>query len=276
MAIIAWGGGADGTACCCEFGGVPRCFMFMFTTGPRLCGKASGRGRECVRSKRPHLLQSCRQIQGEIGGGDEAQMGATYHFAGCETGPPPGGGVGRTAVVTFPADTVAELRSGIVGVDDVVGLAGVWLGGDNGGPDRARHALRGHAVRGSRAVVRVAGHGAVGLVRVWGLAHGRRLYRVGVVGRGRLSDLYKTWRRQWVGTGSDGAWVAHRGGRGNGVALEGGCGERGRVMEGGNGGRGGVRVRHELILSRAVRTMAVGGLWVDGRSYIERRRCEPY
>jgi len=25
---------------------------------PRLCGNCSGRGRECVRSKRPHLLQS--------------------------------------------------------------------------------------------------------------------------------------------------------------------------------------------------------------------------
>lgn len=24
--------------------------------GPRLCGNCSGRGRECVRSKRPHLL----------------------------------------------------------------------------------------------------------------------------------------------------------------------------------------------------------------------------
>jgi len=27
------------------------------TSGPRLCGNWSGRGRECVRSKRPHLLQ---------------------------------------------------------------------------------------------------------------------------------------------------------------------------------------------------------------------------
>ena len=27
-------------------------------SGPRLCGNCSGRGREWVRSKRPHLLQS--------------------------------------------------------------------------------------------------------------------------------------------------------------------------------------------------------------------------
>lgn len=26
--------------------------------GPRLCGNCSGRGRECVRSKRPHLLHN--------------------------------------------------------------------------------------------------------------------------------------------------------------------------------------------------------------------------
>lgn len=30
----------------------------VVTRGPRLCGNWSGRGRECVRSKRPHLLQS--------------------------------------------------------------------------------------------------------------------------------------------------------------------------------------------------------------------------
>ena len=51
----------------------------------------------------------------------------------------------------------------------------------------------------------------------------------------------------------------HRRGRGDGVALEGGGGEGGRVVEGGDGGRSGMRV-HELILSRAVRAMAVGGI----------------
>ncbi len=30
--------------------------------GPRLCGNCSGRGREWVRSKRPHLLQSCKSV----------------------------------------------------------------------------------------------------------------------------------------------------------------------------------------------------------------------
>ena len=47
-------------AVCDGGGGVLRCCLnwLTFTTGPLLCGNCSGRGRECVRSNRPHLLQS--------------------------------------------------------------------------------------------------------------------------------------------------------------------------------------------------------------------------
>ena len=58
--------------------------------------------------------------------------------------------------------------------------------------------------------------------------------------------------------GVDGAGVKVDGGEGE-EEGEGGGGEGGGVMEGGDGRRGGMGVRHELILGWAVRTMAVGG-----------------
>ena len=39
-------------------GGLRDVLNVFVTIGPRLCGNCSGRGRECVRSNRPHLLQS--------------------------------------------------------------------------------------------------------------------------------------------------------------------------------------------------------------------------
>ena len=41
-------------------GGLRELLNVLVTIGPRLCGNCSGRGREWVRSKRPHLLQSCK------------------------------------------------------------------------------------------------------------------------------------------------------------------------------------------------------------------------
>ena len=135
----------------------------------------------------------------------------THYFARGEARSPPGRGVSGAAVVAFPADTIGEFRGGVVGMDDVVGLTRVRLRGDDGRADIAgRHALRRvrrDGIARSGRIVRKAGHGTVGLVRIGSLAHGRRLYRVRVVGRGRLGDLYKKpGRRQWVGTRSHGAW----------------------------------------------------------------------
>lgn len=48
---------------------LPLCWFWLGgtpETGPRLCGNCSGRGRECVRSKRPHLLQSWEGERGLI------------------------------------------------------------------------------------------------------------------------------------------------------------------------------------------------------------------
>ena len=121
------------------------------------------------------------------GGWDPKGSKHTYHFAGGETRSPPGRGVGRAAVVAFSADAVGELRRRVVGVDDVVGLSGVWLGGDHGGPDLARAGMGREAGLG---LVGVAGHRAGRLVRVWrSLAHGRTLGWVLVVGCRRLRDL---------------------------------------------------------------------------------------
>jgi hypothetical protein len=39
-------------------GGDPRDLEIAADIGPRLCGNCSGLGRKCVRSNRPHLLQS--------------------------------------------------------------------------------------------------------------------------------------------------------------------------------------------------------------------------
>lgn len=39
-------------------GGLRELLNVLVTIGPRLCGNCSGLGLECVRSKRPHLLQS--------------------------------------------------------------------------------------------------------------------------------------------------------------------------------------------------------------------------
>lgn len=43
----------------CEGGGSRVDLKEVVTIGPRLWGNCSGRGREWVRSKRPHLLHSC-------------------------------------------------------------------------------------------------------------------------------------------------------------------------------------------------------------------------
>lgn len=60
-----------------------------------------------------------------------------HHFAWSETRATPGGGVGRATVVALAADTVAEFCACVVGVDDIVGLAGIRLGRDVGGADGA-------------------------------------------------------------------------------------------------------------------------------------------
>ena len=44
-----------------EGGGLREDLNVLWTIGPRLWGNCSGRGLECVRSKRPHLLHSCDQ-----------------------------------------------------------------------------------------------------------------------------------------------------------------------------------------------------------------------
>jgi hypothetical protein len=92
----------------------------MPVVGPRLCGNWSGRGREWVRSNRPHLLQSCwlcaRQRLREK---SDVKPWVAHHFAGVEARPAPCGRLGRAAVEASPADAVAQLGCRVVGVDDL-------------------------------------------------------------------------------------------------------------------------------------------------------------
>ena len=112
--------------------------------GPRLWGNCSGRGREWVRSNRPHLLQSwrgrdlnkrglswkCRQEKK----GREKKRKETDDFSWTEIGSAPGGRVGCAAVEAPPAHTLGELCGGVVGVDDVGGgLAREGIGEGVGG-----------------------------------------------------------------------------------------------------------------------------------------------
>ena len=191
----------EGCCCCCCWamaaaaaawaacdggGGVLRCCLnwLTFTTGPLLCGNCSGRGRECVRSNRPHLLQSYtrRREFSDTPWTTERDAETTYHFAGREARPPPGGGVGRAAVIAFSADAVGELRRRVVRVDDVARLARVCLSGDDGRADGARREVLWRRNRVATLGVFVPGHRTVGLIRVRrSLAHGRGLCRVRVV-----------------------------------------------------------------------------------------------
>lgn len=99
----------------------------VVTRGPRLCGNCSGRGRECVRSKRPHLLQSwiCQGLLVSIKLGQKQRKEATHHLARRQARPPPGAGIRGVAVIAFPPDAVRQLRRRIIRVDDVVRLARV-------------------------------------------------------------------------------------------------------------------------------------------------------
>ncbi len=138
--------------------------------------RARARVRALEESTLVAQLGWCKGGLDAFTGGTMGRNGFTYHFAWGQARPPPGGGVGRAAVVAFPADAVRELRRGVVGVDDVVGLTRVRLCGDHGRPDGAGRKVRRprrHAV-GRGRLVRVPLHGAVGLVGVWrGLVHGR-------------------------------------------------------------------------------------------------------
>lgn len=95
----------------------------------------------------------------------------TYHFSRRQTGPSPGGGIGRPAVVTFPPHPIAQLCRSVVGVDDIVCSAGEFL---------SRHIRRfdGPSSRGS-----IGGHIGMGAMMmdgaVWIPAWG---WRWGIVG----------------------------------------------------------------------------------------------
>lgn len=52
----------------------------------------------------------------------------TYHFTWGKARSPPGGGICRSTVVTLATDSVAQLCSSIVSMDDIVGLSRVRLG----------------------------------------------------------------------------------------------------------------------------------------------------
>lgn len=76
-----------------------------------------------MRSKRPHLLQSCecpKAVSDE--NKNDSDDGHTYDFTGVETGPPPGGGVGGGTIETLAANPIAELRARVVGVHDLEAL----------------------------------------------------------------------------------------------------------------------------------------------------------
>ena len=90
---------------------------------PRLCGNCSGRGRECVRSNNPHLLQSCKiihvitQLRQRQGGGK------TYHFSRAEVRSTPCRSIRSATVKTPPAHPIAQFCRRIVRKSDLSSLA---------------------------------------------------------------------------------------------------------------------------------------------------------
>ena len=165
--------------------------------------------------------------------GDGMQGQGAHHFAWGEAGATPGGGVGRAAVVALAADAVGEFCACVVGVDDIVGLAGVGLGGDVGGADGAgvetdvgRDVLalcvgRMAVVLGIRTVhgrwrIRVSLHLGRGLLRViLGLILLQLViymmlsicyFCMFVYERNLPAGRARRWRTRQRGQGSDGAW----------------------------------------------------------------------